>query len=160
MEVKARSTSTWGWRSILWGRDLFQHGLKWGVGNGESIGSVEAWIPGIQNPLRYNTQLQLGLQMKVSHLYDQHGNCRLPLLNVLFPHQCCQSIQSIHLPLQPQNDFRIWSKEANGTYSIKSGYLLARQLLLQAKPSSSAHQKPFNTFQSYLQNFMEAQNSI
>jgi hypothetical protein len=43
--VKPRSSS-YTWRSILFGRDLLVKGIRWGVGNGEGIKILEDnWIP-------------------------------------------------------------------------------------------------------------------
>lgn len=86
--VKPNSSSSWEWRSVLWGRDLLKQGLKWVIGNGEIINILKDLIPGISNPLRYNSLIFTRLQLKVKHLYDLNGNWRAPLLSRLsFQHK-------------------------------------------------------------------------
>jgi hypothetical protein len=46
--VKPRSSS-YTWRSILFGHDLLVRGLSWGVGNGERIRALgDSWVPGFR----------------------------------------------------------------------------------------------------------------
>lgn len=37
LNVKGNARCSWGWRSILWGRDLLKKGLKWELCDGSSI---------------------------------------------------------------------------------------------------------------------------
>ena len=37
LNVHCTNQATWGWRSILWGRDLLRNGLKWRVAKGTKI---------------------------------------------------------------------------------------------------------------------------
>lgn len=37
LEVKLTSSASWGWRSILRGKELLCKGIKWKIGNGRSV---------------------------------------------------------------------------------------------------------------------------
>lgn len=67
------STSSWIWKSIMWGWDLLQQGIRWRVGDGENIKVwSDPWIPtsiGFK-PLQGHTQINP--QLRVSDLIDQH----------------------------------------------------------------------------------------
>ena len=44
LSVRCATNATWGWRSILWGRDLLKLGLNWRVVNGAKIKLEDNWI--------------------------------------------------------------------------------------------------------------------
>lgn len=45
LSVKAVSRCSWGWHSILWGRDLLIKGLMWDLGDGQDIRAFrDQWI--------------------------------------------------------------------------------------------------------------------
>ncbi|CAL1366863.1 unnamed protein product [Linum trigynum] len=49
LTATARSRPSWGWQSILFGRQLLDAGLRWQIGNGLSASLVHSkWIPGLQ----------------------------------------------------------------------------------------------------------------
>lgn len=68
LNATATSSSSWGWRSILWGKQLLSQGLKWKIGNGNKVNVFEDdWIPKSVNPYR-GTNVQhclLVLKLKV-----------------------------------------------------------------------------------------------
>lgn len=48
---KAESGCSWGWRSILCGKELLRKGLAWRLGDGDIIsGFGHQWIPQAKNP--------------------------------------------------------------------------------------------------------------
>lgn len=50
MQAKLGHNPSYIWRSLLWSRDILEHGLLWRVGNGKSIHLFEdKWIPSIQS---------------------------------------------------------------------------------------------------------------
>ncbi|XP_058217173.1 uncharacterized protein LOC131328056 isoform X1 [Rhododendron vialii] len=106
LEVKLTSSASWGWRSILWGKELLCKGLKWKIGNDRSVRVFhDEWIPKIVNPLK-GSPLACGLpDFKVMHLFD--AQCRVwrePLLKVLFLKEVVETIQSLYLPFQDSNN--------------------------------------------------------
>lgn len=76
LDADSSSLASWGWRGILWGKELLCKGLKWRVGNGKRISVFrDEWIPKIANPIK-GSPLSCGLpDFKVLHLFDM--NCRV-----------------------------------------------------------------------------------
>lgn len=51
LDTKVVSYASWDWRSILWGKELLCKGLKWRIGNGETINVFQdEWLPNSANP--------------------------------------------------------------------------------------------------------------
>lgn len=137
--VKPSSSASWGWRSILWGRDILIHGLKWRMGNRDNIHIGEDWLLGMMNPIRFNSATTSYLSLKVKELYDANCQWRRPLLPILFPSQEVDAITALHIPINSQDDNRIWSFETNKMYSVKSAYNLAMKLQSLQRPINSSH---------------------
>ncbi|CAL5347629.1 unnamed protein product [Camellia sinensis] len=99
LQVPQNSQSTWGWRSILWGRDLLNTGVQWVVGNGKNISPFEdQWIPLMSNPLRGRNMNRMLPSMKVAHFIDHEHRCwRDNLIRLFFPDECSRHILSTHL---------------------------------------------------------------
>ncbi|CAN1239301.1 hypothetical protein LINGRAPRIM_LOCUS2323, partial [Linum grandiflorum] len=39
---------SWGWRSLLYGRELLMKGLRWQIGNGQSVPIIrDLWVLGV-----------------------------------------------------------------------------------------------------------------
>lgn len=72
LEARVASCASWGWIGILWGRDLLWKGLKWKVGNGETINVFgDNWIPiNSNNPFRDQNMRHMFPQFKVKDLFD------------------------------------------------------------------------------------------
>lgn len=52
LNIPCAKATSWGWKSLMWGRELLKEGLIWRVGNGQSIKPFEdLWIPGQINPV-------------------------------------------------------------------------------------------------------------
>ncbi|GMP77845.1 hypothetical protein CsSME_00033984 [Camellia sinensis var. sinensis] len=99
LQVPQNSQSTWGWRSILWGRDLLNTGVQWVVGHGKNISPFEdQWIPLMSNPLRGRNMNRMLPSMKVAHFIDHEHRCwRDNLIRLFFPDECSRHILSTHL---------------------------------------------------------------
>ncbi|CAL5444777.1 unnamed protein product [Camellia sinensis] len=125
--VRQTTTASWGWKSLLWGRELLKTGLLWRVGNGQLINPfVDLWIPGQDNPVEEFGLNQYLPSMRVNHWIDSSNLCwRRNLLRWLFPENVVQSILGIHIPLISCPDKLVWRLSRNGIYSVKSGYWAA-----------------------------------
>lgn len=125
LEAAPSSLAAWGWRGVVWGKELLCKGLKWRIGNGRSIGVFrDEWIPKKSNPL-VGSPLSSGLpNFRVMDLFDARCHVwRDPLLNVLFPREVVSAIHSIYLPLHEKEDELIWEHTKNGLFSVKSAHL-------------------------------------
>nr|XP_051190739.1 uncharacterized protein LOC127304068 [Lolium perenne] len=70
--VKPRSSS-FTWRSILYGRELLLRGLRWGIGNGERVSIMkDSWIPDHQAGM-FNSLSPIPATAKVRFLMNDRG---------------------------------------------------------------------------------------
>lgn len=111
---------SWGWRSILHGRDSILPNLRWSVGNGASIRiRGDCWLP--MGPI-YGPRAQ-SEPVRVADIIDQDTQSwKIPLIRDFFDEQVLQEILSV--PIRPlfSEDRIIWSATTTGTYSVKSNY--------------------------------------
>ncbi|CAL1413585.1 unnamed protein product [Linum trigynum] len=132
LTAKARSRPSWGWQSILFGRQLLEMGLRWQVGNGRSASMLHStWVPEFQfQPICYNPQvLPAGGDPLVAELICQGEGrwCDQKLLQWFDP-VTCRLIKAIPLPRDNVEDKLIWYGTADGVFSVKSAYHLAVSL--------------------------------
>jgi len=100
LSVKAKPGCSWGWRSILWGRDLLATGLKWDLGDGQEIRAFkDEWIFGIDNPFVGQNIMASLEDMRVGSLIDWRSfKWHVPLVEALFPAEVATKILSMYIP--------------------------------------------------------------
>ncbi|XP_048613591.1 uncharacterized protein LOC125587367 [Brassica napus] len=131
---------SFGWRSLLFGKELLDKGLKWMIGNGEdTLVWVSPWLDDgirMKSPLMKN--IFVDLDLKVSALIEQHsGAWNLLLLNQLFYPQDVELILKMKIT-QDSKDFKVWKFNVSGAYTTKSGYWLAANLAKSEVRSQAA----------------------
>ncbi|KAL1216437.1 putative mitochondrial protein [Cardamine amara subsp. amara] len=130
MEAVLGLRPSYGWRSILYGRELLSQGLSKQIGNGESFQVwTDSWIEdnGWRPPLRKQTYFDLN--MSVSDLIDvQRRYWNVEVLQDLFPLEDIQRISRIR-PVVGKEDFWTWDHTKSGDYTVKSENWLANQIL-------------------------------
>ena len=124
MNAELGNNPSWAWRSLLEGRKVLEKGLKWKVGDGESI-SIQA-DPWLFNQYPYylppngchNRNLIL-----VKQLIRDDGCWNEDMIRDQFLPEIADSI----LLKQPtgEKDELLWSMNKNGVYSVVSGYDVA-----------------------------------
>lgn len=124
LNILCAKAASWGWKSLMWGRELLKEGLIWRVGNGQSIKPFEdLWIPGQINPVRGMELSNFFPEIRVAHLIDFPNNCwRGDLFSWLFPTEVVPLILGIYIPLVSCPDRLVWTSTTNGIFSVKSGY--------------------------------------
>ncbi|CAN0915030.1 Putative ribonuclease H protein At1g65750 [Linum grandiflorum] len=126
LRAKLGSNPSWGWRSILHGRDLLVKGLCWQVGDGTSINAViDKWLP--TNPPRSPQILpHLNLISFFRRVCDfiKHGSWDVTALRQIFVEDDIPFILSIPLPVSSVSDRLIWPYANSGAYTVHSGYQL------------------------------------
>ncbi|CAN0880449.1 Putative ribonuclease H protein At1g65750 [Linum grandiflorum] len=124
---------SWGWRSILHGRDLLLQGLRWQVGDGRSINALnDKWLPlPIPRPPQLLRHLEpRAMFYRVADLIH-HGQWDMHILNLLFTDNDVQTILAIPLPIEQTTDKHIWPLSPSGAYKVLSGYELAVGPIIQ-----------------------------
>ncbi|KAL9279821.1 putative ribonuclease H domain, reverse transcriptase zinc-binding domain-containing protein [Arabidopsis thaliana] len=128
LDASLSQRPSFGWRSILFGRDLLSKGLLKKVDNGVSMFVwTDPWIDddGFRPPWRKNIFFDVSL--KVSSLLNQStGYWDDDVLYDLFFPQDIIRIKAIK-PVASQEDFYVWQYNKSGDFSVKSAYWLADQ---------------------------------
>ncbi|KAG2240190.1 hypothetical protein Bca52824_090951 [Brassica carinata] len=113
---------SYGWNSLLYGRELLNKGLQVQVGCGNTTKMSDPWLPTIPprapSLLPYTNPL-----LEVSSLIDPRTNQwdQQRLMDSI-DHIDHQIIHRIYLPPVPQHDNVVWSYTKDGNYTVKSGY--------------------------------------
>ncbi|CAL1359333.1 unnamed protein product [Linum trigynum] len=128
----ARSRPSWGWQSILYGRQLLEMGLRWQVGNGRSTSLLHTnWIPGLQLDRPHYNPLILpegGDPSVAEVICEGEGRWFDDKLSQWFEPSTCRAIKVIPFPRQNVADKLIWHNTAAGVLLLKSAYHLAVEL--------------------------------
>ncbi|CAN1758518.1 Putative ribonuclease H protein At1g65750 [Linum perenne] len=126
-----RGRPSWGWQSLILGRDLLLPGIRWQIGTGVQVDSTQdLWLPGSvpQRPQLRFAGIFLG-PSSVAGFISQ-GRWNVSLLRYWFTDDSVRLIQSIPLPRHPQPDRRVWHHSPSGTYSASSGY----EFVMRSRP--------------------------
>ena len=124
LEAPQSQTGSYGWKSSLKGRDVLMEGLRWRVGDGESINVWrDSWLSSEFLPF-VSSQPAAGLEnMKVRELIKSGTNeWNLVLLQQLFYARDISMIESIPLYSWKVDDTLFWPFTPSGSYTVKSGY--------------------------------------
>ena len=116
------------WRSIWGSKALLLEGLKWRVGNGESIRVWEdAWIIGEGSHFVPTPRADSDREMMVSALLDYHTRgWNIDLVHHTFHENEWPLVLNIPLSRFWPNDRSIWWPSRNGLFSVKSCYWLGK----------------------------------
>ncbi|KAL7245772.1 hypothetical protein ACSBR2_000999 [Camellia fascicularis] len=128
------------------GRDLLRKGLRWQVGNGQSINFWEdRWIPSSPNFKPVNLKPDgCQVQWVGDVINSTHAVWDRDKLLGTVNQEDVNNISVIPISSEGQADTLIWHYTNKGNYEVKSGYQVARQELSKARPSvaSSSVQPP------------------
>ncbi|CAN1128838.1 Uncharacterized mitochondrial protein AtMg00310 [Linum perenne] len=127
MEASLGSKPSWGWRSILHGRELLRLGIIWQVGSGSLINPfIDPWVANLPN--QRPTILMINpisiIPGTVANLITQ-GSWVIDLLKSIFDNNTVYHIISIPLPSEEMDDKLIWKFAPSGAYTVHSGYEVA-----------------------------------
>ncbi|XP_057794871.1 uncharacterized protein LOC131011108 [Salvia miltiorrhiza] len=124
LKAQPSSNASYSWRSITWGRDLLKGGLRWRVGNGNSIKAFhDPWIPVAGSGIAVcSTGDQRDVLVK--DFMDGSRWSKAKLAAAFLPFEAC-AIETIPLSRIGVDDDWYWIHDEKGRFSVKSGYLLA-----------------------------------
>ncbi|KAL5570726.1 hypothetical protein UlMin_020323 [Ulmus minor] len=135
LQVKANSSSSFVWRSILWGRELYNQGLRCRIGSGQNTYIYhDCWLPRA-GCFKISSPRVLGSFDKVSSLITASGSWDSSLIRKSFHEDEANAILSLPLPRRTTPDTLLWHYDKSGNYTVRSGYWLANQC--RSVPSSS-----------------------
>ncbi|KAL4325746.1 hypothetical protein GQ457_11G020100 [Hibiscus cannabinus] len=110
------------WRSIWSAKKLILSGLRWRVGSGTSISIWEDfWLNEKKQRLITTPRIE-GLQSVADLIHPSSNTWNHGLISEIFSEEDADSILSIPLASNRNEDKLIWYGEPTGKYSVRSGY--------------------------------------
>ncbi|CAN1809470.1 Putative ribonuclease H protein At1g65750 [Linum perenne] len=130
--LEPKKTKRWSscWRGINASWEVFRGGLSWGIRNGRTTNFwKERWLDdgsviedSVTPPFGHGTRV-------IADYCNPTGEWNIDLLASLLPSQILQAVVGMTPPHHDLNDdIPVWNLEPNGKYSVKTGYLLAKEL--------------------------------
>jgi hypothetical protein len=124
LEAKLGHNPSYVWRSIHASQVVVRRGLRWRLGNGNSI---NVWKhPWLRNDDRIHvtTDTIAGREnMRVAELINEStGTWNIALIQQLFNHRDAAEISRLPLNLLNREDEPIWRYSKNGNYTVRSTY--------------------------------------
>ena len=112
------------WKSCKVGGVIFNKGLKWSIANGESVSTwVDFWLP--SGPLRQ--QIEGPLNEGEDKISAKNLMNSVECISFALPNRTLQEIKGIPIAANPsQEDLLIWAFSNDGSFSLKSAYLIAK----------------------------------
>ncbi|KAH9704159.1 putative reverse transcriptase/RNA-dependent DNA polymerase [Citrus sinensis] len=138
MQAQLGSYPSFIWRSILWGRNVLEKGLRWRIGNGEQLLVYQSqWIP---RSITFQpiSPPSLSPDTIVAKLISEEQSRKEAVIRQHFLKEDADQILKIPLPRQPKPDQVLWHYDKKGNYSVKSGYQVAMKMNFPEKPSCSS----------------------
>lgn len=124
--TKPRSSS-YTWHSILHGRELLTHGIRWGIGDGKTVKIIsDNWIPRFP-PVILKPTSPIPLTATVHCLINEEsGTWNLENVHAFFSHATALQILQVPISRHAGDDFVCWPHTRHGTFTVRSAYNLAR----------------------------------
>lgn len=132
---------SWGWQSLLMGRDTIEPNVIWIVGDDKRIKTREdKWLPSgkIGGPVN------LSEPQTVDELINQESHeWKSQLIIELCEENVAREIMTIPLSQHPTEDKLVWTGNRGGTYTVKGGYnKLSSQIKQGNQNQASASYQP------------------
>lgn len=134
---------SFSWRSIFNARHVLCAGLLWRIGSGDHVRIwQDDWIPGIPaHSLHQPDNCIFQYVSDLIHLDTKTWNVQA--LHQLFSSEIIAIILGIPLRSRCSQDRLTWKLEKKGSFSVKSCYWIARDVVLGNSISSSSLGDPF-----------------
>lgn len=126
LEARLGYRPSFTWRSLWSSKSLLLEGLRWRVGNGQSINVwKEPWLNGPQSTTTPKQGSCLNPDMRVSDLMiEEQGEWDENKLLSTFSAETVNHIKEIPLSIRNNPDALYWWPSKDGDYTVKSGYWL------------------------------------
>ncbi|KAL5546401.1 hypothetical protein UlMin_006088 [Ulmus minor] len=138
-EASTSSTSSYIWKSLLWGRNLVAKGVRWQVGNGKSISVYNSrWVP-IPWDFKLASPRVLQHDAMVSCLLQEDDNWNKQLITSAFLYFEAEAIltlprPSIHHHNHDSIDTYCWHMDNKGLYTVQSAYVRPEKISVSNFP--------------------------
>ena len=118
-EAPKPRSSSFTWRSILFGKELVVSGARWGIGNGQRANLLrDNWIPGVL-PHQVVTSMPVPEDTKVQFLVNaEHGGWDAEMVHAVFDEITASAILKIPLSRFEREDFISWPFNMFGQYTV------------------------------------------
>ncbi|XP_013679317.2 uncharacterized protein LOC106383806 [Brassica napus] len=124
MECGKGYRPSYAWRSIFFGRELLSKGLIRSIGDGQStLVWSQKWIMDEVPRRPINKEMMIDVNLKVSDLKLNENQWDGDKLQEIFPINEVNRI--LHMPVGNIADKDIWAYSSHGSYTVKSGYMVA-----------------------------------
>ena len=142
LNAKLGSNLSYAWRNIFNSLEVIRKGTRWWVDNGKRIHIWEdKWLPTPTTHKVISTPRDFGDFPMVSSLINENSKWRkLDLVKALFLQFEANEILKIPLRHSLPEDPLIWLGNRKGSFSVKSAYYIARELVeFEATGASSSN---------------------
>ncbi|KAM1776455.1 hypothetical protein ACFX15_042380 [Malus domestica] len=140
LDAKKGSRASWGWNSLLVGRDILLQGAHWQIMNGRSVHVwVDRWLPSLPLGHPMPGRVSVTRDTRVASLLT--SSPRLWNIDFLQPFLSVDERSAIlATPLGDDllPDRLVWPHTGTEMYSVWSGYLWARSSRQQEMPSRAS----------------------
>lgn len=130
LNSKIGSNASFLWRSFSEAKKVLREGALWRIGNGESVViGQDIWIPQASTSQIHPPLHDLFLKARVCELINADSKTwNLQLLSVVFYEAEASIIRKIPISVNGSPDKLIWRGTKDGTFTVKSAYLLMNQM--------------------------------
>ncbi|KAF7810509.1 reverse transcriptase [Senna tora] len=124
------SRASWGWSSILAGREILKLGVGWRLGNGEKIKVWNnKWLPSLKGFQLSSALPDPSWEDKYLSSIIDDGKWRLEELTNVISQEELKAITGMPISSLGSEDERVWMHEMKGNYTVKFGYRIAKSVL-------------------------------
>ncbi|KAK2643210.1 hypothetical protein Ddye_024973 [Dipteronia dyeriana] len=134
-EAECSTSSSFLWKSFLWGRELLGARIRWRIGDGKVVSIYKVCC--LPRPSKFSHFL-LNVAAKVSELKLPNGAWNENMIRAPFWPEDVNMILSLPWSPRAQSDSLMWHFDKSGSYSVKSGYHLGCGLFANAGSSGLA----------------------
>lgn len=119
------STTSWGWKSIMQGREVIEGVVRWRVGDGCNINMwYDQWVGEATLDHKQDPEVVEELSnCTVSKFILNNRTWDMVKLGEILPANKVDAIRVISIPVNKRaNDKLVWSKSTKGTFSVSSTF--------------------------------------
>ncbi|KAL6133592.1 hypothetical protein ACLB2K_065827 [Fragaria x ananassa] len=141
LSTSAKNGDSYAWRSLMKGKELLLKGVRYQISTGENV-SVwdDPWIPRPHTFKPYSGVMEGLEELKVVDLIDPDSlEWMVDLLEELFFDDEVDMIKKIPLSVRNPPDRLVWHFDKHGSYTVKSGYHVARSTGVERTQGSSSN---------------------